>query len=746
MADHGTRKTTTDRLEEAIVRLTNSHTSINDRYNNLAGKVDAILEHLRLRDSGVPSTTAPTPSPSHQRNTVKLNIPKFDGHDPLGWIFKITQLFQYQNTPEEERVTIASLYLDGAALSWYQWMFSNGLITSWDGFLQALESRFAPTFYEDPKGALFKLTQRGTVNEYLTEFERLANRVVGLPPPFLLSCFVSGLNPDLRREVMAFQPISLLQAQALAKLQEEKLRDKPVPIPRSFSHPKPLINQNTTLTSKPKSAFVQRTPAEMAFRREKGLCYNCDEKWHAGHRCKGKVMLFIAEEQAPSPDSVDHETIADPGTTMLDDHEPPTDSDCSHISLHALAGLPSSETFRIYGHIRNAKLTILVDSGSTHNFLQPRIAQFLHLQAQHTPPLRVMVGNDAMLTCDQVCPETQVSIQGHTFMVSFHLLPISGVDAVLDIDWLKGLGPVTTDYTESIMRFQHCGHDISLRADVAIGPEPTSATQLKRLLQTGSAAGFYQLHVLDPTPLEPPFAPHPIQSVEQLLRRYDHLFQPPSRLPPARQVVHRITLKPSTAPVSVRPYRYPHFQKNEIEKKISELLSAGLIRPSSSPYSSPVLLVKKKDGTWRLCVDYRALNSVTVQDRFPIPTIDKLLDELGRASWFSRLDLRQGFHQILMEENDIEKTAFRTHNGHFEYLVMPFGLCNAPSTFQSAMNTLLRPFLRQFVTVFFDDILIYNSSLSAHLHHLETILRTLQHVSSSSNDPNVCLRRKAWSI
>lgn len=122
----------------------------------------------------------------------------------------MNQLFQYQNTPEVERITVASLYLDGAALSWYQWMFTNDFITSWQGFLQALESRFAPTFYDDPKGALFKLVQRGSVNDYLTKFERLANHVVGLPPPFLLSCFISGLNPELQREVLAIQPISLL--------------------------------------------------------------------------------------------------------------------------------------------------------------------------------------------------------------------------------------------------------------------------------------------------------------------------------------------------------------------------------------------------------------------------------------------------------------------------------------------------------------------------------------------------------
>ena len=266
MADHGTRKTTTDRLEDAITRLTNSQASINERYADLSSKVDSILDHLRLRDSGQP-TTATANNHNHQRNIVKLDIPRFDGRDPLRWIFKITQLFQYQNTPEEERITVASLYLDGVALSWYQWMYSNGLITSWDSFLQALESRFAPTFYDDPKGALFKLMQRGSVNEYLTEFERLVNRVIGLPPPFLLSCFISVLNPDIRREVLALQPISLLQATTLAKLQEEKLHDRFRHLALILSHrhsrvksPKPRTSQNrpTCVVRRKRWRFVVR--------------------------------------------------------------------------------------------------------------------------------------------------------------------------------------------------------------------------------------------------------------------------------------------------------------------------------------------------------------------------------------------------------------------------------------------------------------------------------------------------------
>ena len=241
MADHATRKTTTDRLEEAITHLSSCQSTLSDKYTDLSDKVDTILDHLRLKDT---SQHPSPPNPQfHQHNPVKLDIPRFDGRDPLGWIFKISQLFEYQNTPEEERITVASFYLDGAALSWYQWMFRNGFITSWSGFLQALESRFAPTFYDDPKGALFKLTQRGNVNEYLTEFEPLANRVIGLPPLFLLSCFISGLTPEIQREVLALQPISLPQAIALAKLQEDKLRDRRAStrpnLPPSYSTSRP---------------------------------------------------------------------------------------------------------------------------------------------------------------------------------------------------------------------------------------------------------------------------------------------------------------------------------------------------------------------------------------------------------------------------------------------------------------------------------------------------------------------------
>jgi hypothetical protein len=219
-------------------------------------------------------------------------------------------------------------------------------------------------------------------------------------------------------------------------------------------------------------------------------------------------------------------------------------------------------------------------------------------------------------------------------------------------------------------------------------------------------------------------AQQPLMDV--ILRQHDAIFDEPTGLPPARPYDHRIHLLPDTAPVAIRSYRYAQLQKDELERQCEAMLAQGIIRPSTSPFSAPVLLVRKADRSWRFCIDYRALNARTSKDNFPIPMVDELLDELHGAHFFSKLDLRSRYDQVRMHTEDIDKTTFRTHHGHYEFLVVPFGLSNAPATFQALMNDVLRPYLQRFVLVFFDDILIYNSSWAEHLQRVSIVLNALR--------------------
>ena len=197
-------------------------------------------------------------------------------------------------------------------------------------------------------------------------------------------------------------------------------------------------------------------------------------------------------------------------------------------------------------------------------------------------------------------------------------------------------------------------------------------------------------------------------------------------LPPDREIEFIIELIPSTTSISKAPYRMAPSELKELKVQLQELLDKGFIRPSFSPWGAPVLFVKKKDGTLRLCIDYRELNKVTIKNKYPLPRIDDLFDQLQGASVFSKIDLRSGYHQLKIKVEDIQKTAFRTRYGHYEFLVMPFGLTNAPAAFMDLMNRVFKDYLDQFVIVFIDDILVYSHSMMEHAEHLRIVLNLLK--------------------
>ena len=198
------------------------------------------------------------------------------------------------------------------------------------------------------------------------------------------------------------------------------------------------------------------------------------------------------------------------------------------------------------------------------------------------------------------------------------------------------------------------------------------------------------------------------------------------RLPPDREIDFQIELASGTEPISRAPYKMAPAELKELKVQMEEMVNKGFVRSSMSPWGAPVLFVKKKDGSMRLCIDYRELNKVTIRNQYPLPRIDDLFDQLQGAKLFFNIDLRSCYHQLRVPDEDVSKTAFRTRYGHFEFLVMPFGLTNAPTSFMDLMNRIFRLYLDQFVIVFIDDILIYSGNGEEHAENLRIVLQTMQ--------------------
>ncbi|XP_042980307.1 uncharacterized protein LOC122310468 [Carya illinoinensis] len=616
------------------------------------------------------------------------------------------------------------------ALVWYQDGVESGQFTSWETFVRSLLMRFGPTAYDDPMEALTRLKQTSSVAAYKSQFEALSNRLRGLSEHHKLSCFMSGLKDEIRLPIRMLNPINMGATFGLAKIQEEYL-SAARNIPRfgfaqtgnfqSFGQPVDTTSRNSRYIT-PKRRIQS---AAMDEKRRKGLCYHCDEKWNPTHVCKAPRVYVMQAEEEGQVDGIVVEEEQALGVTELGGTSATAPLETvekePEISLNAISGTPGNNTMRLLGRIGQAQVVILIDSGSTHNFIDTSVPEKAKIEVDTTQQLQVRIANGDIIQTEGYCSSVRTNLQGTQINPSFYVLSLGGCDIVLGVSWLMTLGPIIWDFSALTMHFEYKGKKICLKG---LSPSGLSLEGSHKALLQSLRRGrgiLLQLvcNTLDKQPITVP------QEVQEILDDFQQVFATPKGLPPFRAHDHRIILKEGTQPISTIPYRYLHYQKAEIEKIISELLSTGVIRPSNSPFSSPVLLVRKADGSWHLCVDYMALNMETVKDKFSIPVIDELLDELYGSIVFSKLDLRSGYHQIRVAPEDVSKTAFRTHEGHYEFLVMPFGLTNAPSTFQGLMNTIFRPFFRQFVLVFFDDILVYSRSWKEHLGHLHQVLEVL---------------------
>ncbi|KAH9763048.1 hypothetical protein KPL70_001041 [Citrus sinensis] len=648
---------------------------------------------------------------------ARLEFPKYSGEDPTEWLSRVAQFFEFQGIADNQKVTLASFHLEGEANQWWQWMRrtyqEEGRSVTWEFFEEELWARFGPTECEDFDEALSRVRQVGSLRDYQKEFERLVNRVHGWTQKALVGTFMGGLKPEIADGIRMFKPKTLKEAISLSRMRDEQIART-----KRFTRP-PLLNRVPTTSTTMNRSNPTATPKrlswdEMQKRRTQGLCFNCNEKFTPRHKCQGPQLLLL---ECPSSNQTKEYEMED---RELQRAETPEDQVEPEISLHALTGWTSPQTMRVTATIGSQHVMVLIDSGSTHNFLSERVARLIRLPVIPTKSFAVRVANGERLTCQGRFEEVQVNLQGITFSLTLYSLPLAGLDIVLGIQWLEMLGSMVCNWKQLTMDF-HWDNQARRLQGINQTIQATSLTSVAKEMRQGQMMFAIYLHNAERSTWAD-ISPN----MQQTLKDYADVFKEPTTLPPLRDIDHHIPLKEGTQPINVRPYRYAYFQKAEIEKQVHEMLNMGIIRPSTSPFSSPVLLVKKKDGTWRFCTDYRVLNAATIKDRFPIPTVDDMLDELYGAAYFTKLDLRAGYHQVRVHASDIPKTAFRTYNGHFEYLVMPFGLCNAPSTFQAIMNSIFHPHLRKFILVFFDDILVYSPTWELHIEHVRTTLDILR--------------------
>ncbi|KAK9800185.1 hypothetical protein WJX73_005436 [Symbiochloris irregularis] len=459
-----------------------------------------------------------------------------------------------------------------------------------------------------------------------------------------------------------------------------------------------------------------------------------------------------------------------------DNPEPPTQPTASEQHTHHEDERPYAAMGRklliVDGRVDKHPAKILIDGGAQADLISRQFVEKYRISARLDHSIGSVEMAGGQVQDASVMTQPTVQMEQWSASVDLHATEIPGYDVILGKPWLTAWNPTVNWRTNELnvedgersvrikaraqpaRRTHRSTPSIQLisqvkfrrlqrrsRGDVFVGmvtevaPPSASgdckantapqashgAARTADLLSVGDQAGTQVEEGAAKTAKTPLAA-----RIEKLADEFPDVFEEPTGLPPERDIEHTIDLEPGSRP-SCQPSRRLSPQENEEAiKQITGFLEKAHVRPSSSPFAAPILFASKKDGGLRMCIDYRALNKMTVKDKYPMPRADDLFDELLHARVFTKLDLRSGYHQIRMREEDIQKTAFRTRFGHYEFTVMPFGLTNAPATFQRMMNNVLSDFLGKFVVVYRDDILIFSRSEEEHKDHVRRVMQRLR--------------------
>jgi hypothetical protein len=339
--------------------------------------------------------------------------------------------------------------------------------------------------------------------------------------------------------------------------------------------------------------------------------------------------------------------------------------------------------------------TVLFDTGATHSFITRSFVEHYGIHSSTLKRGMLISSPGGQLRSHVFCPRVSVVIRGVEFSANLLVLDTKGIDVILGMETLVRWG---------------------VRIDCAQRTVHLSAPDGQEVTVSAS----------EPSGILCQMEARPTSGIRVVSEFPDVFPDDLPGMPPDRDIEFSIDLLPGTAPIAKRPYRMAPVEHEEVKKTIDKLLAKGYIHHSFSPWAFPVLLVEKKDGAKRMCVDYQDLNAVTIKNKHPLPCIEDLFDQLQGACVFSKIDLRSGYHQLKIRSEDIPKTAFTCKYGLYEYTVMSFGLTNAPAFFMHQMNKVFMDYLDTFVVIFIDDILVYSKSEAEHEKQLWLVLQRLR--------------------